>query len=723
MPPVLERALPTDLVAGRRQVAAPLDSGRMAVQLLLVAGLSMAAGAGWASLVDGAGGGVAIAIGALLPPTASGAVACVLRRAWPAVVAVPAQAILLLLAALAVAGDAGAVARVLSGGWSRLLTTTLPAQPGGDVEVLALVVSFLAAAVGSELVLRSRSPMGPAGPALVALVGTRMAAEGVGARLLGPAAAVAALTGVCALVRTGRRPALGVPLVAGAVLAAVVVGPALPWAEARPPFDPRSLRPVDPLAAATVSPLARVRGWQADPRRPLFSVRADGPTLLRLAVLDTYDGVRWSAAPTFVAAGAALPPPVVGDPEDGVPTRTIAAEVVIDGLAGPWVPLPPRPVRLTGPPVAVDPATAVVVAPAGLRPGLRFRVESRVPAPASAALALVGPAPAGPGLLALPASLPPEFGDLAREAAADASDPPITRLGKLQELFRTRFSESSDSAPGHSLARLSAFLDKADRVGSSEQLASCFVLLARLLGFPSRVAVGFRAAEATPALPVVLRGGDAHAWPEVALAGAGWVAFEPTPPRGQAQVSEPLETPAAAAAQAASASTVPPAPPADLSPPGEPGPARAPGWRPRLGLAVGLAGLIPVLASAAVAVAKRRRRATRRRAPDAATRVRGAWAEAVDRLVERGAPPAPGATVRTLAGAAEAVAPAACPLLLDLGTLADRAAFAGPGAVADQEAAQAWDVVGAAEVALDTGTPRLARLRWAVDPRPLLRRT
>jgi hypothetical protein len=58
--------------------------------------------------------------------------------------------------------------------------------------------------------------------------------------------------------------------------------------------------------------------------------------------------------------------------------------------------------------------------------------------------------------------------------------------------------------------------------------------MARSIGLPARVAVGFTGGEADPTDPGLfhVRGEHAHAWPEVYLAGAGWVSFEPTPGRG-----------------------------------------------------------------------------------------------------------------------------------------------------------------------------------------------
>jgi transglutaminase-like putative cysteine protease len=74
------------------------------------------------------------------------------------------------------------------------------------------------------------------------------------------------------------------------------------------------------------------------------------------------------------------------------------------------------------------------------------------------------------------------------------------------------------------------------RSGSCEQFAGAFVVLARSLGLPSRVVVGFTAGRYSGPGEVTVRGADAHAWPQVYLGSrAGWVSFEPTPqqPRGE----------------------------------------------------------------------------------------------------------------------------------------------------------------------------------------------
>jgi transglutaminase-like putative cysteine protease len=75
---------------------------------------------------------------------------------------------------------------------------------------------------------------------------------------------------------------------------------------------------------------------------------------------------------------------------------------------------------------------------------------------------------------------------------------------------------------------LENFLDNT-RSGYCQQFSFAMAVLARLVGVPSRVAVGF-----TPGAPDghdtwLVTTHDAHAWPELYFAGLGWLRFEPTP--------------------------------------------------------------------------------------------------------------------------------------------------------------------------------------------------
>lgn len=74
---------------------------------------------------------------------------------------------------------------------------------------------------------------------------------------------------------------------------------------------------------------------------------------------------------------------------------------------------------------------------------------------------------------------------------------------------------------------VSVFLD--DKRGYCVQFASTMVMLARSLDIPARLAIGFLPGTTDSQGAFVVRGGDAHAWPELYFESIGWVRFEPTP--------------------------------------------------------------------------------------------------------------------------------------------------------------------------------------------------
>jgi hypothetical protein len=182
--------------------------------------------------------------------------------------------------------------------------------------------------------------------------------------------------------------------------------------------------------------------------------------------------------------------------------------------------------------------------------------------------------------------------------------------------------------------------------------------MARLAGIPARVAVGF-----TPGMPDAagtyhVTNYEAHAWPEVWLAGLGWThLFDPTPasplPGGSALPGEPPNV----AAPVLQPTPVPATTPATTpTAPGTPngggaGSPSAPNRgatvtrsTPRGGssalswvLLVGTLVIGAALGTAAIVVTRKRRRRVRRRSvSDPAALIAGAWAEVVTELRDTG---------------------------------------------------------------------------------------
>jgi len=117
----------------------------------------------------------------------------------------------------------------------------------------------------------------------------------------------------------------------------------------------------------------------------------------------------------------------------------------------------------------------------------------------------------------------------AREVTASAKTPYEQAL-ELQQFFRStqNFTYDTRVAPARTEDAVWDFLQS--RKGYCVQFASSMVLMARDLGIPARLAVGFLPGQSTgDGQTYTVTGHDSHAWPELYFAGYGWVRFEPTP--------------------------------------------------------------------------------------------------------------------------------------------------------------------------------------------------
>lgn len=449
---------------------------------------------------------------------------------------------------------------------------------------------------------------------------------------------------------TGRAAAgTAVALVVG-----VAVAPFVPTSE--PPVDLRSLGRGDG-PRTVVSPFVGLRsllGQRSD--EVVFTVEADAPAYWRLTALEQFDADRhiWVSSGSYAAAQGPLEP---GD-ASMVPGSTLRQEIEVIGLGGLWLPGAYVPSRIESErPVSYDrDSSSIIRRDPDDRGRLSYTLESLVPdfgvlrrrgTPSSNHSAGIDRVH-----LELP-DLPTEVTDALAQATAGEVDD-HARLLALQDWFRSRFSYDESVDYSADADPLTAFLEQ--RRGFCQQFSSAFALMARALGYPSRVAVGFTPGEATrpeggtASTRFVVRGRHAHAWPEVHLAGVGWVPFEPTPQRGNPQAVEhtgvaPQQAPppsgsgetttTLAGGDEPSVTTAPQRPTATVAPaaagdrPGSDSSERGvPG-----GVVAAVVALVGVLV--VVGVLLRRRRARGRAADDVArAEVAGAWQRAL-RAVQR----------------------------------------------------------------------------------------
>jgi transglutaminase-like putative cysteine protease len=387
------------------------------------------------------------------------------------------------------------------------------------------------------------------------------------------------------------------------------------------------------------------------------------PEYLRLVALDVFDGQVWRTddrpVPDDQRVSDGLPSPPGLSPQ--VPRSQTQYQIEItDALASEWLPLPypAQEVATSAGDWRYDAQTLDVVATDRTTQGLRYDVTALSVQPSAEQLAGLPPLPGRLlDLLELPPDLPPLVRDLAREVTADATDN-YERAVALQQWFRQEggfvYDLSTDAGNGNN--DLVAFLE--ERRGYCEQYAATMAIMARVLGIPSRVAVGYlRGAEEQPGLWVV-RAQDAHAWPELYFESVGWVRFEPTP--GARTGSPPAYTlPGEGAGQLsdglAGGESNPTADPGAgaLAPLGEPG-IGVPGAIARPStwplVTVGAVVLTLLLLPLLLGLVSRRRRWSRA-ADDPVLQAEAAWAQVRDSALEAGFRTQEDATIRVAAAA------------------------------------------------------------------------
>jgi hypothetical protein len=244
----------------------------------------------------------------------------------------------------------------------------------------------------------------------------------------------------------------------------------------------------------------------------------------RLAVFDGYDGLDWESSASYVPVGARLPS---AGTRQG---RSVRETVAVDDLPLTWLPAPDRPTNVTGTLVRVDQKTGVLTTAGGqAATGLRYTVTSQVPdlTPRQAAGAIPEYGPAYADLLKLPTDVPTSLLTDADKLTEDSAVP-YQRLLTLQNYLRTHYRYDVRAAPGRTLGNLRFFYDKSHR-GTADQFATAFALMARHLGFPTRIVVGFTPGHSVGNGRYEVTTNDVVVWPEVALHGLGWVPFYPVP--------------------------------------------------------------------------------------------------------------------------------------------------------------------------------------------------
>lgn len=455
--------------------------------------------------------------------------------------------------------------------WGQLVHTLPPLDSEGTVMLVPYVLAMAAGGLAGSLAVGSPRPTLPAVPLIVVLaltlvLGTAepfsvlvqgvvfgaVALGWVGHRSARTATSLGSLRGLRGRLPLGPRRRVWTPLsesekrltaVSGTrtIAATLCVGLAaalvLPWASSVPERPRWVLREALPAldTSKVTTPLTTFRSFRPAHAPDVASsvlFRVDGVptgTLLRIAVLDGYDGTSWYAVPDR--------PDVFDDRFVGIssqianPARGKAAQALIE-VEHPWL--------LDWLPVVGHPQSIEFLRDPEhkLRNSVRFN-RSTDSALTTASLA-VGDSYLVSTVLPTDELKPamkhyrvPDwemydaagFLDGAVNVMSDRRKEPILRLFQLADWLYVagRYSDGgagweSRFTKGHNVARLGkGFVEAPQIVGNDEQYAATMALLAARMTVPARVVVG-----AAVNGRGEVRGRDIHAWVEVRVKDGSW---------------------------------------------------------------------------------------------------------------------------------------------------------------------------------------------------------
>ncbi len=416
-------------------------------------------------------------------------------------------------------------------GWFRILSVPVPVPDTRSFTDLPVLLAAALSALIAVIAL-TRRPLLALIPATLGFGGQLvLGIHGPGSAFLLAGAYV--LAAVIFLMTLGspvaRRPFTTTAFAVTVLLTAALITSA--WRPAAP-YDPRTALRVPVRSVQAQDPLALLPARLQTPHVLVFTARLSGalrahPRNWVVLAYENYDGTGWLPAGAASPVAGGLPAPDAA----GTGTAVVSLRHPTTLLPHPSYVLSALPADLgygSEPELLTSPA---VIA--------RYTVRVSVTQPSARALSSAT-VPAGtPALLTqVPACVPAAVRDLAVQARQQASQAPeqAIRLEQLLKFGRFRYDQAAP--PGEGCGNLSRLF--ATHRGTSAQFATAFALAARMLGLPARVAAGYLPGQVTGTRDTVTDA-DAYAWPQVLLAGVGWVDFDPTPRAGASSTSPARE--------------------------------------------------------------------------------------------------------------------------------------------------------------------------------------
>ena len=649
--------------------------------------------------------------------------------------------------------------------WKQLVTILLPVGVYQGLLIPPLVSILSISVITLSIALRTRRPeMAVVWPMLLAVLGIAFGPEiGWQSVALGLAVPVVALVWLVWLGRSRHRArqrqhadalasvspsrrerrraavvsvATATLIIALATCGGAVMASVLPVSADRQVIRSHIEQPFNPRAYP--SPLSGFRSFHlpdvaAEEMLTVSGLPAEGR--LRLATLDVYDGVVYTVGTEEVSAESGSFVRVPYRLDQQASGQLVSLDVTISGYTGIWLPSVGhlRQIDFNGPNASelannffYNDVTGTSAVVNGLAEGDSYRMDAVVAeTPSLDELTEIRP---GSANVVPPVDLPSvmtERLDLYTDGVSGAGERLVAMVGGLKNdgyISHGVGDNEPTSLSGHGIDRITSLFTERPMVGDEEQYAVAAALMARELGFPARVVMGFVPTPNPSTGAATVSSNDISAWIEVQADNGTWLTVDTTPPLRQIPEKEQDEPTKVSRPQSV---VQPPVEeeepdteqlPADDTVDNDDQPldpllallllvAQISGWV-LLALAVIASPFLAVMA------AKARRRVLRRTRRTPAERIRAGWQEFQDSAVDYGIEPPLSATRREVAstvGGRRALA---------LASVADRATFS-TERPSNEDADRVWAAVDDLRKSLGVKRTRRERLRAATSLRSL----
>lgn len=367
---------------------------------------------------------------------------------------------------------------------------------------------------------------------------------------------------------SGAEIATSLSIAAGSVVVALVIGTTAPGFQQ---IGRQSIPAAGVLFGQGVNTLIDLG---ADLRRPApvavidYSTTASSPGYLQMTTLDAFSGEVWRhsrSKSTFFSESTSLGA-VPGLSKD-VKTSKVTSVVQVHNMTSQWLPAPYPVSKVEGlaGSWAWERDDLTISGLTTTTADQQYTLTSRAVEPTAKQLRAAGISypDSVQDDLRVPADAPAIIRRTALSVTAGATTPYDMAIA-LQSYFHDGEFRYSLDAPknggydGDTPGTIATFLKQ--KSGYCVHFAAAMTLMARELGIPARIGVGYLPGAQTGSsgstTTYQVTSDDLHAWPELYFPGVGWVQFEPTVGRGTVpDYSSGAAAPAAAAGTPTSGAT------------------------------------------------------------------------------------------------------------------------------------------------------------------------